>query len=68
MNNIKQIQDILTEDVNNKLRYYIELIWDNNMGSIHIYSKKELLSQTIVDMPINYTNYWKKEYKTKQII
>lgn len=65
---VQQMQNALIEDVHNKLSYYIELKWANNMGSIHIYTKKSKLFQTVLVLSNNYTNYWKKEYKIGQII
>ena len=38
------------------------------MGSIHIYTKTHKLFQRILNLSKNYTNYYKKEYKTKKII
>ena len=38
------------------------------MGSIHIYTKKHKLLQTILDLSMHHTNYWKKEYKVDKIV
>lgn len=40
MSVVQQMQNDLIEDVHDKLRYFIELKWSNNMGSIHVYTKK----------------------------
>jgi len=65
---VQKIQSILIEKVNNNLSYYIELKWTDNMGSIHIYTKKHKLLQRILNLSENYTNYYKKEYKIQKII
>lgn len=65
---VQKIQSILIEKVNNNLSYYVELTWANNMGSIHVYTKKHKLFQRILNLSENYTNYYKKEYKIEKII
>jgi hypothetical protein len=65
---VNNIQNILTQDVNNNLRYFIKLEWDNNMGSIHILTKKHKLFDIVLELSNNYTSYYKKTYKIKQII
>ena len=68
MTSIQQIQNALIEDVNSKFRYYVELKWDNNMGSIHIYTHKDKLFQTVLNLANGYNNYWKKEYIVESVI
>lgn len=65
---VQQIQKVLTEDVCNKLHYSIELKWSNNLGSIHIYTKKDKLFEKVLELSTNYTNYWKKTYNVDKII
>jgi len=65
---IQQIQNALIEDVRNNLRYYVELKWADNMGSIYIYTKKDQILETALKLSMNYTNYYKREYKIGQII
>lgn len=65
---IQQIQNALIEDVRNNLRYYVELKWADNMGSIHFYTKKHKILETALKLSMNYTNYYKREYKIGQII
>lgn len=65
---IQHMQNILTHDVHNKVRYSIKLEWDNNMGSIHILTKKHKLFDKVLELSNNYTSYFKKTYKIKQII
>lgn len=52
---IAQIQNALIEDVHNKLRYHIELKWGNNMGSIHIYTKKDKLLEKTLELSNSYS-------------
>ncbi len=65
---IQQIQNALIEDVRNNLRYYVELKWADSVGSIHFYTKKDQILETALNLSMNYTNYYKKEYKIGQII
>jgi hypothetical protein len=64
---IQNMQNILIQDVHNKIRYYVKLKWDNNMGSIHILTKKNKLFDKALELSNNYTKYSKKNYKIKQI-
>jgi hypothetical protein len=68
MSLVKQIQNTLIDDVDNKLIYYIEIKWQNNVGSTHVLTRKNILSQKIFDVTSNYTNYYKKEYKVEKIV
>lgn len=65
---IKQIQNNLSLDIHNNLHYYIEVKWKDNMGSIHIITKKHKLLNTVSNLSENYTKYYKKEYKVESII
>jgi hypothetical protein len=38
------------------------------VGSIHFYTKKDQILETALNLSMNYTNYYKKEYKIGQII
>ena len=60
MISIKEIQNNLSLDIHNNLGYYIELKWKDNMGSIHIFTKKDKLMYTVSNLSYNYTKYYKK--------
>jgi len=64
---VQQIQNTLIEDVHNNLSYYVQLKWSNGR-SIHLYTKRNKLFETILDLSTNYTNYWKIDYKIDKII
>ena len=65
---VEQMKNKLIEDVHNKLLYYVELKWSNNMGSIHIYTKKYNLFEKVLELCNNYSKYWKKNYTVNKII
>ena len=44
---ITEIQQQLIEEVRNKERFYIKVIWNNNLGSIHIYVQKSKIFQRL---------------------
>lgn len=52
---IRDIQNILVQEVNDKIHYFVTVIWDNNMGLMNVLTQK-------------YTNYYDGEYKVKEII
>ena len=65
---VQQIQASLIEDVHNKLRYFVELKWCNEMGSIHFYTKKDKLLEHALELSTKYTKYWKQTYTIDTII
>ena len=65
---VQSIQNVLVKNVHNNLTYYIEVCWDNNMGSIHVITKYNKILQTTLRISNNCSAYFKKEYNIKQII
>ena len=68
MSLIKQKLNNLIEEVHNLKSYYIEIRWSNNMGSVHVYTKKYKLMETVLNLIKYHSKYYKKEYKVKTII
>jgi hypothetical protein len=62
------MQNALTKEVHNKLSYYIEVQWDNSMGSIHICVKKQDVLKTVYKIKTNYTKYYQQEYTVKRLL
>jgi hypothetical protein len=65
---IHEIQNILVQEVHNNVRYFIKITWNNHMGSMHVLTKKSMLHEKVLELSENYTKYYGKEYKVKQII
>jgi hypothetical protein len=65
---VQSIQNVLVKIIRDNLTYYIEIIWDNNMGSIHVLTKYNKILQTTLRISNNCSAYFKKEYTIKQII
>ena len=65
---VQKIQNILVQEVHDKLRYFIKIMWNNNMGSIHVLTKKHILFEKVLNLSKNYTDYYGREYKIKQLI
>jgi hypothetical protein len=65
---VQSIQNVLAKMVHDNLTYYIEIIWDNNMDSIHVCTKYNKILQTTLRISHHYSAYFKKEYTIKQII
>mgnify|MGYP000028142647 CR=1 FL=1 len=65
---VQSIQNVLAKNVRDNLTYYIEIIWDNNMGSIHVCAKYNKILQTTLRISHHCSAYFKKEYTIKQII
>lgn len=65
---IRDIQNILIQEVNDKIHYFVTVIWDNNMGLINVLTQKYKLIEKISELSKNYTNYYGGEYKVKEII
>jgi hypothetical protein len=65
---VQSMQNVLIKDVQNKLCYYVEIQWDNYMGSIHICLKKNAILTTVSRMRLNYTTYYHREYVVKRVV
>lgn len=65
---VQSIQNVLVKNVRDNMTYYIEVHWDNNMGSIHVRTKYNKILQTTLRISHHYSAYFKKEYTIKQII
>jgi hypothetical protein len=64
---VKDIQNKLIQEVYDDLRYYVQVLWANNRGSIHVYVRKHRLMEHILQLASYHTEYNKKEYKIKSI-
>jgi hypothetical protein len=65
---VQSMQNVLIKDVQNKLTYYVEVQWDNYMGSIHIRLKKNAILTTVSRLRLNYTKYYHREYVVKSVV
>jgi hypothetical protein len=65
---VQSMQNVLIKDVQNKLCYYVEIQWDNYMGSIHILVPRHAVMKTVCELLSKYSQYYRREYVVNRIV
>jgi hypothetical protein len=65
---VQSMQNVLIKDVQNKLTYYVEVQWDNYMGSIHILVPRHAVMKKVCELRSRYSQYYHREYVVERIV